>query len=67
MIFSNHLSRNVMMNEKSKEPTCQGLDMKIHDVYLSASEGKCVSCAAETSKDEVLSALKIRSLKAGHL
>ena len=49
MIFSNHLSRNVP-NDKSKEPMCQGLDMKIHDVYLNVSSDKCVSLAAETEK-----------------
>ena len=49
MVFSDHLSRNVP-NEESIEPTCQGLDMKIHDVYLNASSEKCVSLAAEMSK-----------------
>ena len=57
MAFSDHLSRNVL-KEKSKDPTCQGLEMKIHDVYLNASSEKCASLTAETSKDEVLSALK---------
>ena len=31
---------------------CQGLDLKIQDVYLNASNDKCMSLAAETDKDE---------------
>ena len=50
MVFSDHLSRNVP-NDKSIEPTCQGLDMKIHGVYLNASNEKCISLATETAKD----------------
>ena len=35
MIFSVHLSSNIDTNaDKPKEPTCEGLDLKIHDVYL---------------------------------
>ena len=62
MIFSDHLGRNVS-NDKSKEPMCQGLDMKIHDVYLNARSEKCVSLATETSKDETLVALKNQIIK----
>ena len=61
MVFSNHLSRNVNVDaENPKETICQGLDMKIPDVYLNASSEKCVSLAAKTSKDEVLCAHKIK-------
>ena len=63
MIFSNHLSRNVILNEKSKEPTCKGLDMKIHDVYLDTNNVKCISLVTETSKNSVLSALKHTIIK----
>ena len=35
MIFSDHLSHNVNTDTgKSKEPTCKGLDLKVHDVFL---------------------------------
>ena len=57
MIFSVHLSCNVSV-EKSNEPTCMGLDPKIHNVFLNASSEKCVSLADEMSKDPVLIALK---------
>ena len=36
MIFADHLSRNISGLE-SKEPTCSGLDLKINDIYLNAS------------------------------
>ena len=48
MIFSDHLSRNVNVNaDNSVELTCQGLDLKIHDVYLNASDDECKSLAIE--------------------
>ena len=62
MVFSNHLNRNVL-KKKSKDARCQGLEMKIHDVYLNASSEKCVSLAAEMSKDPVLMALKNQIIK----
>lgn len=34
MIFSDHLSRNINSDTKPNEPTCKGLDLKIHDVFL---------------------------------
>ena len=38
MIFINHLSRNMNINAgKSNKPTCKGLELNIHDVYLNAS------------------------------
>ena len=46
MIFSDHLSHNVP-KEKSNEPTCKGLDLKVHDVFLNASKEKCVSLPNE--------------------
>ena len=54
-----------MLKDKSKEPTCQGLDMKIHDVYLNASSEKCTSLAVETSKDPELASLKHLILNVG--
>ena len=64
MIFSDHLSRNVDTNaDKPSELTCKGLDLKIHDVYLNASEDKCLSLATETSKDPVMQALKHKIIK----
>ena len=57
MIFSDHLSHNVPI-EKSNRPTCEGLELKIHDVFLNASREKCVLLACEMSKDPVLNALK---------
>ena len=35
-----------------------GLDMKIQDIYLNASEVRCISLAKETEKDETLVVLK---------
>ena len=64
MIFSDHLSRNVNTNaNKPKELMCQGLDLKIHDVYLNANEEKCKGLATETSKDETMQALKHQIIK----
>ena len=60
MIFADHLSRNVRGRE-SNEPTCCGLDLKINDIYLNASNEKCISLAKETDKDEMLLALKNES------
>ena len=57
MIFADHLSRNVG-HESSEVPTCQGLDLKINDVFLNASNDRCVSLAQESDKDETLVALK---------
>ena len=62
MVFSEHLSRNVL-KEKSKDPTCQDLEMKIYDVYLNTSSEKCISLAAEMSKDETLVTLKNQIIK----
>ena len=63
MVFSDHLSRNVDTNTKPKEPTCKGLDLKIEDIYLNASNDKCVSLATETDKDEILVTLKAQIIK----
>ena len=52
MVFADHLSRNVGAKE-SNEPTCSGLDLKINDIYLNASEERCISLAQETERDEV--------------
>ena len=57
MVFADHLSRNIA-NRDSNELTCKGLDLKIEDVYLSASEDRCLSLTKETDKDETLVALK---------
>ena len=62
MIFTDHLSRNISSKE-SNEPTCSGLDMKIEDVYINASDDRCLSLAAETDKDETLIALKNMIIK----
>ena len=62
MIFADHLSRNIGSNE-SNELTCTGLDLKIQDIYLNASEDRCISLAKETDKDETLIALKNMVLK----
>ena len=57
-------SRNIRLDkEKPIEPTCQGLDLKIQDVYLNASDEKCLSLASETDKDEILVALKSQIIK----
>ena len=44
MVFADHLSRNVA-REKSQEPICKGLDLKVEDIYLNASNEKCISLA----------------------
>ena len=62
MILADHLSRNIRSKE-SNEPTCTGLEMKIQDIYLSASEDRCISLAKETDKDKMLIALKDTILK----
>ena len=51
MIFADHLSTNIGSKE-SNEPTCKGLEMKIEDIYLNASEDRCISLARETDKDQ---------------
>ena len=63
MIFSDHLSCNVNTSATANEPTCEGLDLKIHDVFLNASGEKCNSLENETSKDPVLIALKHMIIK----
>ena len=62
IVFADHLSRNIGSKE-SNEPTCTGLEMKIQDIYLNASEDRCISLAIETEKDETLIALKNTILK----
>ena len=57
MVFADHLSRNIACKE-SNEPTCKGLDLKVENVYLCASEDKCLSLARVTNKDEIIIALK---------
>ena len=57
MIFVDHLSRNVGQ-ENSEVPTCTGLDLKINDVFLNASNDRCISLTQESDKDETLVALK---------
>ena len=62
MVFADHLSRNIC-DKKLNEPMCSGLDLKINDAYLNASEERCISLAHETDKYEVLVALKNQSIK----
>ena len=62
MIFANHLSRNIESKE-SNEPMCTGLEMKIQDIYLNASEDRCISLAKETEKDETLITLENMIMK----
>ena len=62
MVFSDHLIRNVLKN-KSKDPTCQGLEMKMHVVYLNTSSEKCASLTGKMSEDETLVALKTQIFK----
>ena len=57
MVFTDHLSRNIT-NKESNEPTFTGLDLKVNDIFLCASEDRCISLANETGKDETLVALK---------
>ena len=63
MIFNDHLSHNIIAGDSSNKPTCEGLDLKIHDVYLNASGDKCLSLAAETDKDPMMQALKHQIIK----
>ena len=51
MIFSDHLSHNIIAGDSSNKPTYEGLDLKIHDMYLNASDDKCLSLANEMTKD----------------
>ena len=47
MVFIDHLGRNIILDDKKTiEQTCQGLDLKIQDVYLNASDDKCLSHAS---------------------
>ena len=62
MIFADHLSRNIGSKE-SNELTCTDLEMKIQDIYLNASEDRCISLTKETEKDESLITLKNKILK----
>ena len=66
MIFADYLSRNIG-SDKSDEATCTGLDLKIQDIYLNASEDRCISLAKETDKDETLVALKMAGQVTKHL
>ena len=63
MIFSDHLSHNIIAGNSSNKPTCEGLDLKIHNVYLNASDDKCLSWAAERDKDPMMQALKHQIIK----
>ena len=63
MVFSDHLIYNVNTDAKQNEPTCKGLDLKVHNVFLNASDEKCVSLAVGTSKDSMLIALKHTIIK----
>ena len=63
MTFSDHLSCNISAGNSSNKPTCEGLDLKIHDVYLNASDDKCLSLAAEMDKDPMMQALKHQIIK----
>ena len=47
MVFADHLSRNIS-DKESHELTCKGLELKVEDVYLNASEDRCLSLAKET-------------------
>ena len=63
MIFSDHLSSNIVAEDNSNKPTCEGLDLKINDVYLNACSDKCLSLAAEMDKDPMMQALKHQIIK----
>ena len=63
MIFSDHLSHNVIAGDSSNKPTCEGLDLKIHNIYLNTSNDKCLSLATEMSKDPMMQALKHQIIK----
>ena len=62
LVFVDHLSRNVA-REKSREPTCKGLELKIQDIYLNASNDRYLSLASETENDEILVMLKAQTIK----
>ena len=51
------------MIKKPIELTCQGLELKIQDVYLNASNDKCLSLASETDKEKILVTLKSQIIK----
>ena len=63
MIFNDHLSHNIVAGDSSNKPTCEGLDLKIHDVYLNVSDDKCLSLATETDRDPIMQALKHQIIK----
>ena len=50
-------------SKKPNEPTCEVLDIKIHDVYLNVSDDKNISLASEADKDETLIAIKNQIIK----
>ena len=62
MVFADHLSYNVSQ-EETEVPTFSGLDLKINDVYLNATDERCISLAHETDKDECLATLKNQIIK----
>ena len=62
IVFADPLSRNVF-DKESHELTCKGLELKVEDVYLNASEDRCLSLAKETDRDEMLVALKSMIIK----
>ena len=62
MVFTDHLSRNISCKE-SNEPTCEGLDLKVENIYLCTSKDRCLSLAKETDKDETLISLKDMIIK----
>ena len=62
MVFTDHLSRNIPCKE-SNEPTCEGLDLKVENIYLCASKDRCLSLAKDTNKDEILITLKDMIIK----
>ena len=62
MIFSDHLSHNIPSGDSSNKPTCEGLDIKIHNVYLNAND-KCLNLADEMTKDPMMQTLKHQVIK----
>ena len=62
MIFSDHLSQNVDTG-KSKEPTCEGLDLKVPSVLLNASSENCVSLANENIQISSANSIKAHNHK----
>ena len=52
-----------MQTKESHEPTCKGLELKVEDIYLNASDERCLSLSKETDKDETLVALKSMIIK----